>query len=141
MVDVAVLVREHLLNQVAVTALLGTNLNGSIYAASDLPEHFDPKLGACILICRAGGIPPAEIPALIIARLQVRVWADQERYQLASDVYGALHDALHATCNVELDEGFLLAALEVTGPQEMSDPQTGWVSVNSFYSVTARPNS
>lgn len=140
MVDVAVLVREFLLLQSNLITGLGVDLSGRIYAAADLPEGFDPKQGPGVQLVRSGGIPPIEIPTLIEARLQVRVWADQERYQLASDVYGAVRDPLHAVSNAMLSEGVLLTAYEVTGPQEMSDPETGWVMVNSFYTVLARPN-
>lgn len=140
MVDAALLVREHLLNQPAVVALLGTNLNGSIYAAADLPEHFDPKLGAAIQIFRSGGASHDEITVLVNARVQVRVWADVERYQLASDVYSAINDTLHGVTGVTLDDGTILSALEVTGPQEITDPDTGWATINSFYAVMARPN-
>jgi hypothetical protein len=140
MVNVAALVREFLLAQDSVTLLLGGNANGSIYAAPDLPEHFDPSKGACIQLVRSGGIPPIEIPKLLTARLQVRVWTDQEQYLQASDVYGALRDALHGAANAPLNEGMLLSAIEVTGPQEMSDPETAWVSVNAFYAIMARPN-
>src|SRR5437879_217081 len=140
MVDVAVLGREFLLTQPAVIAVLGTNRDGSIYAADDLPEHYDPKLGAAIELSRSGGISPLEIPQIVNGRLQLRVWADQEKYQLASDVYGAVRDSLHGANNIALDEGYLLSAYEVTGPQEMTDPETGWVSANAFYLIMARPN-
>ena len=140
MVDVAVLIREHLLTQVTLVGLLGSNLNGSIYAACDLPAHFDPKLGPAIQIFRAGGLSDPEIISLVRARVQIRVWADQEKYQLAADVYGAINDALHGATGVTLPDGTILSALEATGPQEMTDPDTGWVSVNSFYAVIARPN-
>jgi hypothetical protein len=140
MSDVAVVVRDYLLAQEAVTDILGTNLNSSIYAADDLPEHFDPKLGGCVQLIRSGGISPVEIPPLIIGRLQLRVWVDQEQYQLSSDIYGAVRDALHGTTNVPLDDGFLFSALEITGPQEMTDPESGWVSVNSFWQIMAGPN-
>ena len=140
MVDVAVLVREHLLNQQAVVALLGTNANGSVYASCDLPEHFDPKLGPAIQIFRSGGISDPEIPMLVRARVQIRVWADQEKYQVAADVYGAINDTLHGATDIVLQEGTIMSALEATGPQEITDPETAWVSVNSFYAVMARPN-
>jgi hypothetical protein len=139
-VDAAVLLREHPLAQISVTALLGTNRDGSIYAAADLPEHFDPKKGAVVQLMRAGGISNSEdLTQLINARIQLRVWADQEQYLLASDVYGAVRDQLHGVCNVSLDEGILLSALEVTGPQESTDPETGWVAINAFYTVLAVP--
>jgi hypothetical protein len=139
-VDVAVLLREHFLNQSAILVLLGTNLNGSIYCSSDLPEHFDPKLGPAIQIVRSGGIPHGEITVLVNARVQVRVWADVEKYQLASDVDAAINDTLHGVTGIVLADGVILSALKVTEPQEMTDPDTGWVAVNSFYAVMARPN-
>jgi hypothetical protein len=141
MVDIAVLVREFLLLQTNLVTGLGADLSGRIYAAADLPKGFDPaKDGPGIQLVRSGGIPPIEIPALIEARLQVRVCTDKERYQLASDVYGAVRDPLHTVSNAVLPEGVLLSAFEITGPQEMSDLDTGWVIVNAFYTVLARPN-
>ena len=140
MVDVAVLLREHLLNQLAVTSLLGTNADGSIYALADLPEHFDPKLGPAIQIVRSGGTSHDEITPLVNARVQVKVWADVEKYQVASDVYGAINDTLHGVTGIALPDGVILSALESTGPQEMTDPDTGWSMINSFYAVMARPN-
>lgn len=147
MVDVAVLVRKFLLAQDAVTLALQNggsingNANGAIYAAADLPEHFDPTLGPGIQLARSGGIPEAEILPLVTARLLVKIWDDQEQYQRASDLYGAVRDALHGSTNVELDEGMMLSALAASEPQEMSDPVTGWVCVYAFYSVMARPVS
>lgn len=140
MVDVAILIREHLLTQAAVTALLGTNANSSIYAAPDMPEHFDAEQGPAIQIIRAGGLTHPEILELVDARIQLRVWADQQKYQLVSDVYGAVHDALHGLNEATLTDGTILSALEITGPQEMTDPDTSWVTINSFYQVMARPN-
>jgi hypothetical protein len=139
-VDAAVLVREHLLNQAAVVALLGTNANGSIYCSPDLPSHFDPKLGPGIQIFRSGGMSNPEIPPMVNARVQIRVWADAKKFQVAADVHGAIFDTLQGVTNVSLTDGTLLSAIEATGPQEMTDPVTLWVSINSFYAVMARPN-
>lgn len=149
MVDIAVLVREFLLAQPGVTAALqpvaGTpngNPNDAIYAASDLPEGFSPIAGPGIQIVRSGGVSPySEIPALIQARVMIRAWADQEQYQLASDVYGAIRDSLNGAYNVALDEGFLLSAIETMQPQETTDPQTAWVCDYAFYQVIARATS
>lgn len=138
MVDVNFLVRKFLLSQSSVTALLGTNLNNSIYSSSDLPEHFDPKLGPAIQIFRSGGSSHEEILPLINARIQVRTWADVGKKKLAATVYGSIFDVLHGATAV-FPEGTILSALEVTGPQEMTDPDTAWVAVNSFYTVMARP--
>jgi hypothetical protein len=139
-VDANLLVREYLLGQAAVTALLGTNANSSIYCGYDMPEHFDPKLGPAIQIFRVGGLQHSEITVLVDARVHIRVWADVERALIASQVYGAINDALHGITGVTLADGTIIRALEVTAPQEMTDPEEGWVGVYAFYSVMARPN-
>lgn len=140
MVDVNLLVRSFLLTQSPVISLLGTNQNGSIYCGFDLPEHFDPDLGPAIQIFRSGGQSHPEILPLVNARLEIKVWAAVERALLAAQVYGAMQDVLHGLTNKVLDDGEILSALEVTGPQEWTDPDSGWVTVNSFYAVMARPN-
>jgi hypothetical protein len=139
-VDVNLLVREFLLSQAGVTNLLGTNANNSIYCGYDLPEHFDPSLGPGIQIYRAGGKSHAEITVLVDARVVVRVWTDVEEALLASQVYSAINDALHGATQVSLPDGTIVRSLEVTGPQEGTDPETGWVTVHAFYAVMARPN-
>ena len=141
MIDAAVVLRDYLLGCPGVTALLGTNVNGSIYCAYDLPEHFDPVLGPAIQIFRAGGHSHDEITVLLDARVQIKVWADVERYSLASAVYGAINDALHGVCNVATADGTIVRALEADGPLEMTDPTNGWVSMYAFYSVMAKPGS
>lgn len=140
MVDAAVLVREHLLNQAAVTSLLGLNANDSIYCSYDLPEHFDPDLGPAIQIFRSGGSSHGEITVLVDARVIVKVWAGVERFTDASAVYSAINDTLHGISGVTLADGTIIRALEVTAPAEMTDPETGWVSVFGFFAVMARPN-
>jgi hypothetical protein len=139
-VDAAVLVREYLLTQSNVTALLGTNINGSIYCAYDLPEHFKPELGPAIQIFRAGGHSHEEITPLLDARIQIKAWSDQERYSVASALYAAINDALHGACGLTVTDGTIIRALEVDGPIEMTDPDTGWVTMYAFYTVMARPN-
>lgn len=139
MIDASVLVREYLLGQPAVTSLLGTNANGSIYCAFDLPEHFDPTLGPGIQIFRAGGHSHTEITALVDARVQVRVWADTEKYSAAADVYAAINDVLHGLCDTTVEDGTIVRSLEANGPSEFTDPDTGWVAVYAFYSILARP--
>lgn len=135
MVDANLLVRQFLLAQPAVTSLLGANANSSIYCSYDLPEHFDPSLGPAIQIFRLGGHTHEEIKPLVEARVHVRVWADCEQELLASMVYAAINDTLHGACNVGLPSGTIVNALEVTGPLEITDPETGWVGVYAFYSV------
>jgi hypothetical protein len=139
-VDANLLVREFLLGQTPVTALLGTNANSSIYCGYDLPEHFDPTLGPAIQIFRVGGLSHSEITVLVDARVHIRVWAAVEKYFLASQVYSAINDVLHGLCGFTLTDGTIIRALEVTAPSEMTDPETGYVAVYAFYAVMARPN-
>lgn len=140
MIDVAVLLREYLLTQSEVTALLGTNANNSIYCAYDLPEAFNPQNGPAIQIYRAGGHSHPEITQLVDARVMVRAWADVEQYSTCSAVYGAINDVLHGLCGYTVEDGTIIRALEVDGPMEMTDPTEGWVAMYAFYQVMARPN-
>ena len=141
MINVLVLIRQHLLNQSSVTSLLGTsNINGSIYATPDLPEHYDAAKGPCVQIFRTGGHSHVEIPDLIEPIVHIRVWADQEKYKLAADVYGAVHDVLHGANEVTLPSGTISYAYEAMGPTELTDPDSSWVMINSQYQVMARPN-
>jgi len=141
MVDVAVLIRDYLLTQTSVTSLLGTsNPNEAIYCYALLPEKYDAAKGPAVQLVRSGGMSDPEIPELIEARLQVRVWADQQKRTLASQVYGAVHDAIHGLQMTSLARGTILSSVEVTGAQEGADPDSSWTFVNSFYTVMARPN-
>jgi len=139
-IDATVLIRQHLLTKASVTNLLGTNANGSIYAAPDLPEHYDAAKGPCIQIFRMGGRTHPEIPELIEPIVVIRVWADQEKYKLASDVYGAIHDALHGINGLTLSSGTINRAMEEHGPTEKTDPDSSWVVIDSIYQLEVRPN-
>ena len=86
MVDANVIVGEYLLSQTEVTALLGTNLGGSIYYGYSLPEHFDPTLGPVIQLSRVGGHSHSEITVLVEAKIRIQVWAAVEDAQLAAQV-------------------------------------------------------
>src|ERR1700739_4185302 len=122
MIDANLLVREYLLAQSSVTALLGTNANGSIYCGYDLPEHFDPTLGPAIQIFRMGGSSHPEILPLADARVHIRVWAAVEKALLASQVYGAVADVLHGLTKATVTDGTIVRAIEENGPLEMTDP-------------------
>ena len=140
MVDANAIVGDYLSGQSTVTSLLGTNLGGSIYYGTALPEHYDPGLGPAIQLFRVGGHSHEEITVLADARLCVRVWVAVEDAVLAAQLYGAIHDVLHGLCGYVLTDGTIVRALEVTGPFEMVDPDTGWVAEYAFYQVMVRPN-
>ena len=138
MVDSNKLLRTWLLSVTAVTSLLGTNTGNSIYAG-DLPENFDPSLGPAIQIQGDGGIPHTEILPLVDDRMKVRVWADKGKYLLARQVYGAMRDALHGAVNLDFAaNGHVVRCIEVTSGQDVTDPDTGWVTVLAFYQLLAR---
>ena len=135
------MIRDFLLTQAALANLLGTgNANGAIYCTALLPEHYDAAKGPAVQLIRSGGLTEPEIPDLLEARLQIRIWADQEKDKLASDVYGQVHDALTPLQMFSNGRGTIMSATEITGPQEGSDPDSSWTFVNSFYTVVARPN-
>src|SRR4051812_19359406 len=122
----------------SITSLLGTNANSSIYAG-DLPERFDPLLGAAIQIQTVGGIPHSEVLPLLDERKQVRVWAGIEQYALARQIYGAVRDLIHGGQNVDFGaDGHVIRCIEVTSGQDVTDPDTGWATVLAFYQLMAR---
>ena len=138
MVDANVLVREWLLAQTSVTSLIGTgNINGGVYCG-DVPEHFDPTLGPCIQIQRQGGSSHSEIPAVIDARMHIRVWAGVEQYLSASQLYSAVRDVMHGAEMVQLADGFVIRCIETVPGQDVTDPDTGWATVFGFFQLMAR---
>lgn len=141
MVDSGKVLREVLIAATSVTSLLPTDLNSNptIYVGNDFPEHFDPKNGPAILISRRGGTAHVEISALGQSRVQIKIAADVEKYLVAFDVYRALFKVLHGLSQTSLDSGAALVhqIIEVTAPQEMTDPDTGWCYVFGFWNVLA----
>lgn len=139
MIDTNVALRQWLLTFTSITSLLGTNANNSIYGG-DLPEHFDPALGAGIQIFTAGGSSDSEIVVLVRERKQIRVWAGTEQYDVARAIYGAIHDAIHGQSMVVLGapaNGTIVTCNEVSSGQDITDPDTGWATVVAFYEIRA----
>lgn len=137
MIDANELLRAWILSSGAVTTLVGTgNANEGVYCG-DLPEKFDPKLGPGVQIRREGGLGSSEIPGLIDARMRVRVWADVEEYDVASQVYGAIYDLIHGSTDLTNDFGTVVRCIEITSPQDLTDPDTGWSTVIGFFSLMA----
>ena len=69
----------------------------------------------------------------------LKVWDDVEEYERASEVYGAVSDALHGIFSVSLPNGTIVRALEVSSPQELTDPNDAWVQVFGFFQVMCVP--
>lgn len=142
MVDPIQFVRQLLLNTAAVTALLGTNQFGSIYGGGTVPEHFDPKLGPCIVISVVGGQGHPEITAIMEPRLQLRCWANVNQSQLARQLYLAVYDALHGATNIDLGGyGRLITSQEAVCGQDVTDNDTGWATCLGMFNVAIAAGS
>jgi hypothetical protein len=136
-VDHNLLIKELLDSTPAVTSLLGS-LGVRI---GDVPEKFDPlnapATSPCVTLCREGGDSFENAP-IKTARMKIRVWAGKNQRLLANEVYGEICDALDGRNSVQLTGGFIIKCLESVGGQDLSDPDTGWATVLSYYEVTAR---
>lgn len=134
MVDPLRIVQRWLLGSSSVTALLGTNDNGSIYGGGDLPEGFDPKLGPCVQFFVASGTSAPELTKEIMPRMAVKCWANVNEYQVARNLFAAVHDVMHGATMVDFgDDGRLLSCQVATQGQELTDPDTSWVCVFGFF--------
>jgi hypothetical protein len=142
MVDTNILIRNWLLASTAITSLLGTNANSSVYCGPDLPEHFDPSLGPAIQIVGSGGIPQTDFQSFVDDIKTVKVWADVENYIEARAVYCAIQDLLNGATNQSFGMlGLVTRCMEVTAPQDSSDPDTGWACCHGRYQILASANN
>ncbi len=133
MVDVNALLRAWLLTS--------GNIQGAVQGvfAGDLPEGFDPKSGPGIQIVSRGGKSNPEIPDIAVKNMQVRVWADVEKYQLANQVYGSVSDLIQGQSNITVPGvGYVISCVETISSQDVTDPDTGWATVIAFYQIAAR---
>jgi hypothetical protein len=141
LVDSGKTIRGILLASATVTSLLqvDVNSNPAIYVGNDFPEHFNPKNGPAILISRRGGLSNPEITVLGDSRVQIKVATDVEKYLLSFQVYQSLFKVLHGLTQTSFDGGATMIhrVIEVTAPQEMTDPDTGWCYVFGFWNVLA----
>lgn len=152
MADANILVQNFLLQDSALVALLG----GQNIFSGDLPEKYNPELGAAgaqnvwpdlgtngpaITVCTEGGAAHPEIP-MAADRVKVRVWCGINQFPVARRIYNELQKFLHGPCMVDLgSDGFILSSLEVVRGQDLTDPDTGWATVISFFRITARDSA
>jgi|SRR4051812_20808461 hypothetical protein len=123
----------------SVTGLLpqrGTT--NSIYAYG-LPDKIDMTEGEAISIDLSGGVSNSEVSTVIRPRFAVKVWGDVLRFEQAHTVHSAMYDAINGVGNVKIPNvGTILMCNELTPPQDLTDPDTEWVTVLSFYELIAR---
>jgi hypothetical protein len=133
MVDPNLLVRQYLLQNSALLAMLG-----SYQVVGHLPEKFDPANGPIVVVNTEGGESHPEIP-IQTQRVKVRVWAGVNGFAVAREVYGVVHDWLHGQNDLDFgDLGTILASIETVTGQDITDPDTGWATVLAYYDVTVR---
>lgn len=128
------LVRTYLLQDATLVSLLGGN---NIYG-SKLPEKYDPGVHPAVVLCAEGGTSHPEAP-ITIDRVKVQVWAGINQAVLARQVYEEIHNWLHSATSINLSpNGFIISSLEAVRGQDLTDPDSGWDTVVSFFQITAR---
>jgi hypothetical protein len=138
MIDTNIIVRNWILAETAITSMLGTNANGSVYCGPDLPEHFNPTLGPAIQIIGSGGIPQPEMQGFVNDIKTIKVWADVENYAVARGVMCVIQDLLNGANNQDFGVlGRVVSCVEIRAPQDSSDPDTGWAVCHAAYQVYA----
>lgn len=133
-------VRAWLLSQSSITSLTDVgNLAQGIYAAPDLPEKCDPKLGPMVQLWSGGSPQNADIPELVDGRITIKCWAGVEQYDVAHQLYRAVRSVMHGACGVTVQNqtGRIIRCNETVSGQTVTDPETGWATVVAIYEVEA----
>jgi hypothetical protein len=113
--DIPKAIRDHLLGNAPLVALVGAR----VYASRDVPPPgYDPSSGACLTFkVRGGDVHYSD--AIYIPSVQFKCYGATET--AADAVYRALYDALHSKHGAVVRWG----QIEVLG-QPLAEPQTGW---------------
>jgi hypothetical protein len=101
----------------------------------DLPEFFDPKLGPAIQLFRMPAAQNADIPPILDDKIMVKAWADVNKYLLSQNLFAAIMDVMHGATEIKLNNGTILRSMMSSGPQDVTDPETGWVSTIGIFQV------
>lgn len=108
----------------------------------DLPDGAKPGAGEewITLRCRGGESYP-EIPDWIKPSFEVACWAADP--VTARQIYLAFREIVHGALGVTVsvagyDDAFIAVALEEVQGQDVTDPETGWALVISYYQLTMR---
>lgn len=127
MLDILASLRAFLADQAGLMAHTG-NAGLRIYAGPDLPPEYSPANGAGILFNLRGG--SQDYTSLVLTpSVQFRTFAGTMKAALAAD--RALYDVLNDVQCWPIK----LARLEIPG-QPLTDPESKWPFVLSFYQVS-----
>lgn len=117
------------------------NLIGTRIYCGTLPRGYKPEVnGRAITFLNRGGSAEVEVP-IISPSVQIECWAPERCHQQAREVYRAIFDWCHGQTNIDLGEkGYILSCVEELQGQDITDPDTQWASVVSYYRLTLRAN-
>ena len=147
MIDPIKLIQRRLTDPAGpVLAALG---NQSNIFGGHLPVGFNPSVSGEAIVVRGGtgsasvtGGGSAHLYApMITPRMQVTVWSGKEiqDFERARAIYGVIFDWLHFVENVDLaPDGFIQQLYEMTEGQDVTDPETKYATVVSFWALHAR---
>lgn len=134
MPDSSLLVKTYLLQDAALISMLGPFK----VKAGDLPAKFNPENGACVTVCAEGGQSHPENPT-VKDRIKIRIWAGVDQYSLAHKIYEQVWLWLHGKNGINLPpDGFIIVSQESARGSDLTDPDTGWATVVTFYEITSR---
>lgn len=133
--DIAVVVAHLSASGTSLYTLCGTR----VYYGR-LPSNYENTQPA-LLITRRGGIPNPYIP-VVQTDLIIKCYGGASSFAQAEQVYRALRDRLHGNENVNetTASGAIVTAEETGMGQPITDPDTGWPHVLTYYLVAVRPN-
>ena len=134
MVDTNQVVREYLIDQAGITALVSDR----VYAANPLPENVDLP---CISFFTRGGTSIPSVPQIVVPSVQFSCWANDPIE--ARQVYRALYDELNGLydANVTIDGTvyWIMRAIEEVQGQDLQDMDIpGLWRTLTFYAITIR---
>lgn len=127
------------LRQAAFAQLAARGTTGSIYAV-DLPDDIDIVVGGpAVVVCGRGGKSQTEVPDLINPRMQIDIWDDVFQNARVRAIYSAIAAFINGKGNINIASvGTIISCYEITPPQDMSDPNTGFARITAFYELFAR---
>ena len=134
MVDTNQVVRDYLIDQAGITALVDER----VYAANPLPQNATLP---CISFFTRGGTSIPSVPTILMPSIQFSCWADDPIE--ARKIYRALYDELNGLydANVTIDGTvyWIMRAIEEVQGQDLQDTDIpGYWRTLTFYAITIR---
>jgi hypothetical protein len=135
MVDSNAIFREWLTTSPGADAILALVPAAQIIAG-DLPESAAPQSNQQWITFRTrGGFSDPEV-AITQAHFELTCWSGDG--PTARSIYRAVFDLVHGKTGVQLNSGFILAALEQIAGQDLTDPNTYAALVVCYFDLTLR---